>query len=106
MAAENAGTHAPSAGQYIQHHLQHMQKNFAFEDVTQKSIVDFGVFNFDSLIVSVVLGIIGCWILWAAARKATSGVPGRFQAAVEILSEMVETQAKGVIRNPVSRKLV
>lgn len=105
-AAELAGTHAPSAGEYIQHHLQHMQKNFAFEDITQKSIVDFGVFNFDSLLYSVLLGAIGCFLLWRAARKMTSGVPGRFQAAVEILSEMVENQAKGVIRNPVSRKLV
>jgi len=41
-----------------------------------------------------------------AARRATSGVPGRFQAAVEILSEMVENQAKGVIHNAKSRKLI
>ena len=34
------------------------------------------------------------------------GVPGRFQAAVEILAEMVENQAKGVIHNAKSRKLV
>jgi F-type H+-transporting ATPase subunit a len=33
-------------------------------------------------------------------------VPGRFQAAVEILSEMVENQAKGVVKNVQSRKLV
>lgn len=105
-AAELAGTHAPSAGDYIQHHLQHLQKDFAFQDVVQKKIVDFSLFNFDSLIFAVVLGSIACFFLWRAARKATSGVPGRFQAAVEILSEMVETQAKGVIRNPKSRKLV
>ncbi len=104
--AENAGTHGPTAGEYIQHHLQHLQKNFAFEDVKQTSIVDFSLFNFDSLFFSVVLGVIGCFLLWRAARKATSGVPGRFQAAVEILSEMVDTQAKGVIHNAASRKLV
>ena len=104
--AENAGTHGPTAGEYIQHHLQHLQKNFAFEDVKQTSIVDFSLFNFDSLFYSVLLGVIGCFFLWRAARKATSGVPGRFQAAVEILSEMVDTQAKGVIHNAGSRKLV
>jgi F-type H+-transporting ATPase subunit a len=54
----------------------------------------------------VLLGVIGCFLLWRAARKVTSGVPGRFQAAVEILSEMVENQAKGVIHNAKSRKLV
>ncbi len=105
-AAENTGTMGPNAGDYIQHHLQHLQKNFSFESVKQTSLVDFSLFNFDSLFYSVVLGAIGCFFLWRAARKATSGVPGRFQAAVELLSEMVETQAKGVIRNANSRKLV
>ncbi len=105
-AAENAGTQGPTAGEYIQHHLQHLQKNFACEDVKQTSIVDFSLFNLDSLFFSIVLGVVGCFLLWRAARKATSGVPGRFQAAVEILSEMVDTQAKGVIHNAASRKLV
>ena len=103
MAAEG---HAPTAGEYIQHHLQHMQMNFAGEAVKQTKIVDFSLFNLDSLIYSVLLGVIGCFFLWLAARKATSGVPGRFQAAVEIISEMVENQAKGVIRNAASRKVI
>ena len=105
MAAETAAN-GPTAGEYIQHHLHHLQKNFSFESVTQSKIVDFSVFNLDSLFWSVLLGVIGCWLLWLGARKATSGVPGRFQAAVEILSEMVENQAKGVIHNEKSRKLV
>jgi F-type H+-transporting ATPase subunit a len=45
-------------------------------------------------------------LLWRAARRATSGVPGRFQAAVEILVEMVDTQAKGIVHNAHSRKMV
>ncbi|MFZ3126532.1 MAG: FoF1 ATP synthase subunit a, partial [Rhodoferax sp.] len=106
MAAEHAGTHAPSAGEYIQHHLHHLQKNFNFENVEQHSIVDFSLFNFDSLVFSLLLGAIGCFVLWNAARKATSGVPGRFQAAVEILTEMVDNQAKGVIHNAKSRKVI
>ncbi len=98
--------HGPNASEYIQHHLQHLQKNFSFESVKQTSIVDFSVFNLDSVFWSLVLGIVGCFILWRAARSATSGVPGRFQAAIEILAEMVESQAKGVIHNEKSRKLV
>jgi F-type H+-transporting ATPase subunit a len=105
-AAEALGTNGPTAGEYIQHHLQHLQKNFSFQSVKQTSIVDFSVFNFDSLLFSVVLGVIGCLVLWLAARKATAGVPGRFQAAVEILCELVENQAKGVIHNAKSRKLI
>ncbi|MCH7345631.1 F0F1 ATP synthase subunit A [Pelomonas sp. CA6] len=103
MAAEG---HAPTAGEYITHHLQHWQKNFAFQDVKQTNIVDFGVFNFDSLLYTVVLGAIACFFLWRAARKAHAGVPGRFQAAVEILVEMVDNQAKALIHNESSRKLV
>lgn len=105
-AAENAGTHGPNAGEYIQHHLQHLQKDFNFASVKQTSIVDFSVFNLDSVAYSVILGVIGCFLLWLGARKATSGVPSRFQAAVEIMSEMVENQAKGLIKSPTSRKLV
>jgi F-type H+-transporting ATPase subunit a len=105
-AAENAGTHGPSAGEYIQHHLQHLQMDFSLQSVKQTSLVDFSLFNLDSVFYSVILGVLGCFVLWRAASKATSGVPGRFQAAVELLSEMVENQAKGVIHNAKSRKLV
>jgi F-type H+-transporting ATPase subunit a len=96
MAAENG----PTAGEYIIHHLTHLQNHKA------KNVVDFSVFNFDSLFFSITVGVIGCWLLWLAARKATSGVPGRFQAAVEILVEMVESQAKGIVHNANSRKLI
>ncbi|RZS53196.1 F0F1 ATP synthase subunit A [Sphaerotilus mobilis] len=107
MAAEGqVAEHGPKAGEYIVHHLQHLQKDFDFQSVKQTSIVDFSVFNLDSVFYSVLLGVIGCFLMWRAARAATSGVPGRFQAAVEILAEMVENQAKGVIHNAKSRKLV
>ena len=105
MAAETAA-HAPTAGEYIQHHLLHLQKNLSLEDVTQKGLVDFGVINLDSLFWSILLGLFGCWLLWRGARSATSGVPGRFQAAIEILAEMIEDQAKAVIPNEKSRRLV
>ena len=100
MAAEGHETAAPSAGEYIIHHLQHLQNG------TQKGIVDFSVVNMDSLFFSVLLGLVGCFLLWRAAKSATSGVPGRFQAAVEILVEIVGDQAKGIVHNANSRKLV
>ena len=46
----------------------------------------------------------GCCARRRQAR--TSGVPGRFQAAVEILVEMVDNQAKGIVHNAESRKFV
>lgn len=97
MAAE---AHAPTASEYIVHHLQHLQ------NIPQKAIVDFSVVNIDSLITALVVGFIGLFILWLGARKATSGVPGRFQAAVEILVEMVDTQTKANIKNANSRKFI
>ena len=90
----------PTAGEYIVHHLQHLQNK------APSGVADFSVFNLDSLFFSIVLGVFGCWLLWLAARKATSGVPGRFQAAVEILVEMVDSQAKGIVHNANSRKMV
>lgn len=91
---------APTAGEYIVHHLQHLQNH------KQKAVVDFSVVNMDSVFFAVLLGVIGCYFLWRAARSATSGVPGRFQAAVELLVEMVDTQAKGIVHNAESRKFV
>ena len=100
MAAENAAEHSQTAGEYIVHHLTHLQSS------KPGGVADFTVFNFDSLFFSIALGILGCWLLWLAARKATSGVPGRFQAAVELLVEMVDQQAKGIVHNATSRKFV
>ena len=96
MSAENA----PTAGEYIVHHLTHLQNK------PMAGVIDFSVFNLDSIFWGVALGLIGSLLLWSAARKATSGVPGRFQAAVEILVEMVDNQAKGIVHNAQSRKLV
>ena len=91
---------APSASEYIVHHLTHWQTK------PQTEIVDFSVFNIDSLFFSTLLGVLACFFLWKAARHATSGVPGRFQAAVEILFEIVDGQAKAIVHNATSRKLV
>jgi len=87
----SATEHAPTASEYIVHHLAHFTSN------PQAGIVDMSVFNLDTIFWSVFAGVLGCGILYAAARKATSGVPGRFQAAVEMLVEMVEEQSKGII---------
>jgi len=90
----------PSAGDYIGHHLTHLQNK------TPASVLDFSVFNMDTIFWSVSLGVIGCFLMWLAARRATSGIPGRFQAAVELLVEMVDSQAKSIVNNADSRKFV
>lgn len=103
MASEG---HGPTASEYIVHHLQHQQKDFSFQSAKQSSIVDFGVFNLDSIVFSTLLGCLALFLLWRGARGATSNVPGRWQAAVEMLVELVDNQAKSVIRNEASRRFV
>jgi F-type H+-transporting ATPase subunit a len=89
MAAE----HAPNASEYIVHHLTHLNSL----GHKQAALVDWSVFHLDTLFWSVSLGLLAIAILAHAAAKATSGVPGRFQAAVEILVEMVESQSKSIV---------
>lgn len=82
---------APTASEYIKHHLGHLSTHH------QEKVVDFSIFNMDTIFWSIFAGVVGCFILYLAARKATAGVPGRFQAAVEILVEMVEEQSKSIV---------
>ena len=92
--------HGPTAGEYIVHHLTHLQNK------PMAGVIDFSVYNIDSIFWSVFLGVVASFFLWRAARGATAHAPGRFQAAVEILVEMVDSQAKGIIHSAQSRKVV
>ncbi|KKW67962.1 ATP synthase subunit A [Lampropedia cohaerens] len=98
MAAPSEG--GPTASEYIVHHLGH------WTNVKQGFIVDFRVINYDSLLIALLLGLLTVFVLYLAAKRATAGVPGRFQAAVEILVEMVDGQAKANIHNAESRKFI
>ena len=91
---------ALTAGDYIGHHLVHWQNK------KQTSLIDFGVINLDTVFWSITLGVIGLFFMWRIAKTIHSGVPGRMQAAVEMLLEMVDSQAKGIIKNAESRKVV
>ena len=86
MSIEN-----PSATEYIQHHMQHLQS------LHQQVIVDFSVFNYDTLFFSILSLLVVFFVLRLGAKKATSGVPGKMQCAVEMLVEMVNNQAKSIV---------
>ena len=92
MASEDIATeHAPTASEYIVHHLTHLTSG------PQKGPFDLSVVNIDTLIWSIGVGVVGCLLMFLAARRATSGVPGRFQSMVEIVVEMVEDQSKSIV---------
>ena len=74
-----AATNAPSAGEYVLHHLGSLNSS----GHPQTEIVDFSIINYDTVFFSVVLGVCGLFLMWLVARKVTSGVPGRAQAALE-----------------------
>lgn len=94
--------HALSPSEYIVHHLTHLNSS----GKAQEGIVDWSLINYDTLFYSISLGLLTVFLLWLGARKATSGVPGRFQGFVEMLVELVADQAKGVIHSAESRLYV
>jgi len=86
-----ATSQAPTATEYIVHHLAHLSTG------KQKFIVDFSVVNLDTVFFSLVCLGLTFLFLYSAARRATAGVPGRFQAFVEMIVEMVEEQSKSIV---------
>jgi len=78
---------------YISEHLQ----NLTNTGEHQSSIIDFSVINLDTIFWASLMGVIAVFILLIAARRATPGVPGRFQCFVEMVVEMVDTQAKSIV---------
>jgi len=77
--------------EYIQHHL-----SFFTKPVGEGG---FWSLNVDSLAVSMLLGLAGVGFIWWVVRGATSGVPGKRQALVELLIDFVDEQAKGIFHH-------
>ena len=89
MAASESRLLDPA--EYITHHMTF------FSSKPQVNVVDFSIINYDTLFWSILTGVITILILWKAARGATSGVPSRYQGAIELLVELVDDQAKALI---------
>ena len=71
---------------YIQHHLQNL--------TAQVGEGSFMTLHVDTLVTSVVMGLLVVVLFWLGTRKATAGVPGKWQAFVEIMLEFVDRQAR------------
>lgn len=72
---------------YIQHHLQNLTAQVGEGG-------GFFTVHLDTLITSVVMGLFIVLLFWLGTRRATAGVPGKWQAFVEILLEFVDGQAR------------
>jgi len=90
--------HAPTASEYIVHHLGHFNTSFK----AQKDVVDFSIINLDTLFWAIAMGVLSCGLMYAAARRVTPGVPGRFVGAIESIVEFVHEQARTIVKGDLS----
>lgn len=86
--------HAPTASEYIVHHLTHLNSS----GHPQASVVDFSLINLDTTFWSIAMGGLAAFLMWRAARAVTSGVPGRFVGAIESIVEFVYEQARSIVK--------
>ena len=96
MASEGSGEHGTSFADYISHHLQHLASR------AQNGMFDPSVVHIDTIFFSLLTATLVLFLLRRAARRATPGVPGRFQAAVEMLVEAVNEQARTMVNGPLT----
>ncbi len=89
MAPE--GSH--DSGTYILHHLTYLKLDLHTMKIDPEA-TGFWVLNLDSVLFSVALGLLFVAVLLPAARRATSGIPTRFQAFIELLVEFTDSQVK------------
>ena len=78
-----------STADYISHHLSFLKTGEGFSGI-----------HIDSLFFSIVSGIIFIYFFHKAAKKATSGVPGKWQCFVEMLVEWVNGVVKDNFHGP------
>ncbi|MBS0433190.1 MAG: F0F1 ATP synthase subunit A [Proteobacteria bacterium] len=86
-------TEAPSSSSYILHHLTYLQLDLRTWKIVENS-QNFWVVNIDSIFFSVLLGLVFIGLFWPMARRATHGVPARWQNFVEVCTEFVDGQVK------------
>ncbi len=94
MASEIAST------DYIKHHLTNWTYGCTDEGCkvaeTAKEAADMGfsAIHLDSMLWSIGLGVFFCWLFAKVAKKASTGVPSKLQAFVELIIEFVNTNVK------------
>ena len=83
-----ATEHALTPSSYIEHHL-----SFNSQSIGNGS---FWSLHVDTLVMSVALGVITLGLIWWIARGATSGVPTKRQAFMELVFDFVDDQVKNI----------
>jgi len=81
----------PTEGEYVQHHLDYLQLNL---HTLKLGDGGFWTLNLDTLAISILLGAFFIILFRIAVKKATSGVPGKLQNAIEMIFEFVQNMIK------------
>ncbi len=95
MSSSNESA-AITPSEYIEHHLQNLRIRVGEGDFWQLDV--------DSMIMSIIVGVIGLGIFWLVARRVTAGVPGRLQGFIELVLQFVDDTVKDVF--PGDRKFL
>ena len=74
---------------YIQHHLTFLAKPWGGEG-------GFWTVHVDTIVTTLILGVLCFGFLWLVTRKATAGVPSKTQAFVELAIDFINDQVKGI----------
>ena len=98
MAAEE---HALTSTEYIKHHLTNMTYGKMpdgswklAETADEAQQMGFTAIHLDSMGWSITLGVIFCLLFWCVAKAANSGVPTKFQSAIEMIIEFVDSSVR------------
>jgi len=76
--------------EYIGHHLTFLAKP------VRGTEGGFWTVHWDTVTMTIILGVLSLGFIWLVIRKATPGVPGRRQAFVEVFIAFVNNQVKDV----------
>ncbi|WP_114799849.1 F0F1 ATP synthase subunit A [Moraxella canis] len=101
MAAEQTST------EYIAHHLtnwtfgRHPELGWKVAyDAAEAQQMGFMAIHVDSMLWSIGLGIFFLALFWAVGRKATSGVPTKLQAFIEMIVDFVDNSVRESYNGP------
>jgi F-type H+-transporting ATPase subunit a len=96
-----AGENPASTTEYIQHHLtnlvygNHPENGWGFAHGAQEAAeMGFMAIHVDSMLWSIGLGILFCWVFRSAAKRATTGVPSGVLNFVELIVDFIDGAVK------------